>query len=560
MSKKRRVLVTAALPYSNGRPHVGHLAGCYLGADIYVRYLRMTGAEVRFVSGSDDHGVAIMITGDKEGKTPSEVADFYNAKQRTAFKALGIDFDIYSSTSRCPYHTKTSQDFFLRVHEKGFLEKVESEQLYDPSKNMFLPDRYVKGTCGYCNTPEQYGDQCEQCGQTLDTETLKDPRSTLTNQPAIKKKTMHWYIDLSRFESDVADWLENATLRDQTKSYVRGLLSTGLVRRSMTRDISWGIPVPLDDPDAIGKVLYVWFDAPIGYISNTKELCVNRGENAEQHRDWWASEDTEVYHFIGEDNAIFHCVIWIAMLKAEGSYKLPNGVIVNQYLNIQFPGKDVEKISKSRGNAPWLEDFVAAGGNPDSMRFYLTMIAPEKARTAYRPEDLVQRHNSELANVLGNFINRILTFTRKNVAQSAPAYDPNAGDERDREFSAAIVKCVDETSTLLNEFSFKTALEGVMEFARECNRYVDERAPWKTRKDDMPRTITTITHALWAIKALGIMLSPFMPISAGKILSMISIQQKDALFDDAKAPVKQGAVLIEPEILFTKIEDGFLSE
>lgn len=556
MTKKRRVLVTAALPYSNGRPHVGHLAGCYLSADTYVRYLRMTGADVRFVSGSDDYGVAIMLTAQKEGKTPAEVARYYNEKQRTAFSAMGVNFDIFSSTSHSPYHTKTAQDFFLDVFNKGYFEKQESEQFFDPEKNIFLPDRFVKGTCSYCDTADQNGDQCENCGKTLDTETLKDPRSIFTGQPAVRKKTTHWFLDLSRFESHVASWLETATVRDTSKSYVKGLLSTGLVKRSMTRDISWGIPVPLSEPEAAGKVLYVWFDAPIGYISNTKELCATVDGDPERYTDWWKSDDTEIYHFIGEDNTIFHCVIWIAMLSAEGTIKAPHGVIINQYLNIQFPGKDVEKISKSRGNAPWLEDYITEGGDPDSMRYYLTMIAPEKARTSYRPDDMIQRHNSELANVLGNFINRILTFTRKNIQESAPEFNPATSDDVDRAFAESLKKCVMESGQLLEEFSFKGALERIMEFARECNRYVDERAPWKTRKTDLERTVSTITHSLWAIKALGIMLSPFMPVTGEKILKMLSLELEGISWIAANEPVAANTPIQEPEILFTKIEVG----
>ena len=556
MNKKRRVLVTAALPYSNGRPHVGHLAGCYLSADTYVRYLRMTDTEVRFVSGSDDYGVAIMLTGEKESKTPAEVAQYYNEKQSKAFAGMGVKFDIFSSTSRSPYHTQTSQDFFLKVHEKGYFEKKETEQFFDPEKNIFLPDRFVKGTCEYCATPDQNGDQCENCGKTLDTETLKDPRSIFTGQPALRKKTTHWFLDLSQFEKQVAAWLETATIRETSKSYVKGLLSTGLVKRSMTRDISWGIPVPLSEPEAAGKVLYVWFDAPIGYISNTKELCAQLDGDPEKYADWWKSDDTEVYHFIGEDNTIFHCVIWIAMLSAEGEIKAPKGVIINQYLNIQFPGKDVEKISKSRGNAPWLEDYLNEGGDPDSMRYYLTMVAPEKARTSYRPDDMVQRHNSELANILGNFINRILTFTRKNIQEAAPAFDESKSDDTDRAFAASLKKCVDETSKLLEEFCFKAALERIMEFARECNRYVDERAPWKTRKTDLERTVSTITHSLWAIKALGVMLSPFMPTTGEKILRMLSVDPQGITWVSAAEPLRAGVAIEEPKILFEKIEQS----
>lgn len=554
MQKKRRVLVTAALPYSNGRPHVGHLAGCYISSDTYVRYLRMTGADVRFICGSDDYGVAIVLSAQKEGKTPAEVAEYYNRKQADAFARMGIKFDIYSSTSRCPHHTKTSQEFFLNVHEKGYFEKQESEQFFDPEKNMFLPDRFVKGTCGFCNTPDQNGDQCENCGKALDTDSLIDPKSVFSGQSAVRKKTTHWYLDLSHFEKQVAEWIDTATLREHTRSYVKGLLSTGLIKRSMTRDISWGIPVPLNEEDAKGKVLYVWFDAPIGYISNTKELCATLDGDAERFKDWWQSQDTDIYHFIGEDNTIFHCIIWIAMLNAEGSIRLPKGVIVNQFLNIQQTGKDVEKISKSRGNAPWIEDYLDEGGDPDSLRYYLTMVAPERSRTAYQPHDLVQRHNSELANILGNFVNRILTFTTKNIQPTAPAYEQTSPEQIDLAFEQSLRSCVTESATLIEEFSFRAALERIMEFARECNRYVDEKAPWKTRKTDMEVTKATIVRALWSIKALGIMLAPFMPFTSEKILRMLSIDPATASWNDAAQPLATDSPIIDIQILFSKID------
>lgn len=554
MSKKRRVLVTAALPYSNGRPHVGHLAGCYVSSDTYVRYLRLSGADVRYICGSDDYGVAIMLTAQKENKTPAEVAQFYNKKQADAFARMSIDFDIYSSTSRCPYHTQTSQDFFLRVYEKGYFEKQESEQFFDPDKNVFLPDRFVKGTCSYCSTADQNGDQCENCGKALDTESLQNPVSVFSGKAAVRKKTTHWYLDFSRFEKDVATWIDSAVLREHTRSYVKGLLSTGLVKRSMTRDISWGIPLPLTDPDAQGKVLYVWFDAPIGYISNTKEWCAAHDGSPDSFKDWWQSDDTEIFHFIGEDNTIFHCIIWIAMLTAEGSIKLPKGVIVNQFLNIQFPGQDVEKISKSRGNAPWIEDYLDQGGDADSLRYYLTMVAPEKSRTAYQPDDLVQRHNSELANILGNYVNRILTFTKKNIQETVPAFTQVGTQAVDKAFEESLKTVVGDTAKLLEEFSFRAALERVMEFARECNRYVDEKAPWKTRKTDMEVTMATIVRALWSIKALAIMLLPFMPVSAKKMLAMISLDDADIQWHDALTPLDAGLVIGELQILFSKIE------
>lgn len=548
----RKVLVTAALPYSNGRPHVGHLAGCYLPADTYVRYLRLKEVPVRFICGSDDHGVAIKMTAEKEGKTPAEVAHFYKQKQFEDFSACGISFDIYSATSDSPYHIEESQKFFLSLYDKGYFEKQVSKQYYDVARAMFLPDRYVRGTCAYCNTPDQNGDQCENCGKILDAEHLLDAMSTLSNSPAEIRETVHWFIDLSKFGTVVTDWLESATIRDATKNYVRGLLSTGLVKRSMTRDIDWGIPVPLDDPDAQNKVLYVWFDAPIGYISFTRELCKQLDGTPDTYADWWKSDDCEVIHFIGEDNTIFHCVIWIAMLHAEGTISLPHSVVVNQFLNIQFPGKDEEKISKSRGNAIWLNEYIAAGGNADSLRYYLTAIAPEKARTTYNPEDLRQRHNSDLGNTLGNFVNRIISFTLKYCGPTVPAIDTRFSTEVDRMFQEATRRVVSEVDTLLESYSFKAGLDRIMEFARECNRYVDTKEPWQTRKTDMDTTQVTLRFALDAIYTLGILLSPYLPETSQKIQAAFG--QNNLLWKDALTPLTVGTPITKPEILFQRIE------
>ncbi|MCB0416986.1 MAG: methionine--tRNA ligase [Bdellovibrionales bacterium] len=551
-SDKKRVLVTSGLPYSNGRLHVGHIAGAYLPADIYVRYLRLTGREVSFVCGSDDHGVAIMLTADKEGKTPAEVAEHYHKLQNADFEGLGIHFDVYGSTSQTKFHAKTSQDFFLKLFEKNYFEKKVTRQHYDESKQVFLPDRYVKGTCSFCGTPDQNGDQCENCGKVLDIDTLKDPISVLSGKPASVRETTHWFLDLTQFQGAVEKWLQHAEMRDTTKNYVKSLLAQGLVKRSMTRDISWGIPVPLDDPEAKGKVLYVWFDAPIGYISNTMQLCEARGQKPEQYTEWWKSPDTEIVHFIGEDNTIFHCVIWIAMLSAEGSFQLPKAVVVNQFLNIKFPDKEVEKISKSRGTAVWIGDYLAEGGNPDVLRYYLTAIAPEKARTVYKPEDLQLRNNTDLANTLGNFVNRILSFTLKHVGSQVPEIDSSLISAEDRKFADCLKSALANLTEQMNQFAFKSALETIMEFSRECNRYVDERAPWVTRKTDMERTKVTLVYSLNAIKLLGTVLTPFLPFAAEKINGCLSIQKPN--WEDAAQPLKSGTEISAPGILFSKME------
>jgi methionyl-tRNA synthetase len=550
---RRRVLVTAGLPYSNGRLHVGHLGGAYIPSDIYVRYLRLTGADVRFVCGSDDYGVAIMLTAEKEGKTPREVADFYRSKQIEDFAGMGMSFDHYSGTSSNPLHAKTSQDFFLALYKKGYFEKQSSRQFYDERKEVFLPDRYVKGTCGFCGTTEQAGDQCENCGKVLDVDSLKDAISVMSSGPATVRDTVHWFLDLSRFRAEVEGWIARAELRDQTRAYVSGLLEGGLVKRAMTRDLSWGIPVPLDDPDAKGKVLYVWFDAPIGYISNTQEMCVKNGGALADADAWWRSPDTELVHFIGEDNTVFHCIIWIAMLNAEGSITLPKAVIVNHFVNIQVAGEGVEKMSKSRGTAVWIGEFLANGGDPDSLRYYLTATASEKARGVFRTEDLELRHNGELADTLGNLVNRITSFSLKYCGTCVPEYSAALETDPDRRLEQLLQQTFQRATDELERYSFKAALEVIMEFARACNRYVDEKAPWSTRKTDMETTKVTLAVCLRAIHGLGVMLSPFIPFASAKILQAFGRSIDGVAWSDAVQFKVLGLPLSQPPILFQKM-------
>lgn len=548
----RKLLVTAALPYSNGRLHVGHIAGCYLPADIYVRFQRLQGREVLFICGSDDHGVAIVMTSEKEGRTPAETARFYHDSHEDDFQRLGIAFDTYGATSQNPHHFAFSQEFFSALNEKGYLEKKTSRQFFDETRDMFLPDRFVKGTCGYCGALEQNGDQCEECGKALDVDHLSDAVSVISGEPASIKETVHWFIDLGRFEEKVREWYGTSFLRDHTRSFLKGLLGTGLIQRSMTRDLSWGIPVPLDEPEAKGKVLYVWFDAPIGYISNTEEYLRSVGGGS--YEDWWKSSDTEILHYIGEDNTIFHCIIWIAMLSAEGSYQLPAGVVANQFLNIQFPGKPVEKISKSRGTAVWVGDYLNSGGTPDALRYYLTSIAPERARGVYKPEDLIQKNNTDLANTIGNFVNRILSFTSKHYGPSFPEYDGGSLDDIDKVFLASREAAVQKVTSQLEEHQYRGALEAVMEFARECNRYVDERAPWKTRKEDEARTRATLALCIQGIHTIAVCLQPFLPHAAGRLLQMVWGSSEEKPWTEALHAPSIGHSFGEIAILFEKLE------
>ncbi len=552
---KKRILVTAALPYPNGRPHVGHVAGAYIPADIFVRFMRLRGHDVRFICGSDDHGAAIVISSLKEGTTPREFASRFHDLQAKDFAGLGIEFDVYGATSQNKFHNTLSQDLFLKIYEKGCFEKQRSRQFYDETRSMFLPDRFVKGTCALCGAADQNGDQCENCGKILEVEDLKDPISVISGSPAVIKETVHWFLDLSRFQAEVERWMESAELRDHTRNYVKGLLSTGLVKRSMTRDLDWGVPVPLDDPEAKDKVLYVWFDAPIGYISNTMEVCETREGNPEVFADWWKSKDTDVIHFIGEDNTIFHCVIWIAMLSAEGSYSLPRAVVVNQFLNFQKEGDtEAQKISKSRGIGVFIGDYLEGGGSADVMRYYLTAVAPESARSVYNPADLVARLNADLANTIGNFVNRILSFSLKHAGPGVPEFFAEKVTETDRAFLVRLKEAHTEIASLIESYSFKAALERLMVFARECNKYADEKAPWTSRKTDMELTKTTLWHAIQAIHFLGTTLTPFMPGTAAKIRAMIGLAGAAKSWDEAVEFLAVGQQLGTPEILFQKVE------
>lgn len=552
----KRLLVTAALPYANGPLHVGHIAGAYLPADIYVRYQRLIGRDVRFICGSDDHGVPIMLSAEREERSPSAVADHYNEQQRRDFSGLKIEFDVYGSTSRNKYHAHRSQSIFLELYKRDFFEKRTTKQFYDAARETFLPDRYVTGTCGYCGATDQNGDQCENCGKILDTETLKDARSAVNGEPAEIRDTTHWFLDLSRFEGEVERWLERGDLRDHTRKFVTGLLSTGLVKRAMTRDLSWGIPVPIDDPDAAGKVLYVWFDAPIGYISNTEQLCGELDGDSERFVDWWKSEETEILHFIGEDNTIFHCVIWIAMLSAEGSYQLPKGVIVNQFLNFQrSEERGIEKMSKSRGVGAFIGDLLSDSPvSVDALRYYLTAVLPENARTVYQPEHLLQRNNSDLADTLGNFVNRIVSFTHKYCEGRIPAVSDDSLTDLDRGFAANRGALLSSVGERLDRYAFRDAQERVFEFARECNRYVDEKAPWKARESDPESMKRALFESLQAIWVMAVALAPFMPDSSAKMVEMVKGGAEEISWESGLAPLESGGTLGSPVILFEKVD------
>jgi methionyl-tRNA synthetase len=550
----RRFTVTAALPYANGLLHVGHIAGCYLPADIFVRYLRSRGDEVAFICGSDDYGVPTSLTARKEGRSPREVADHYRAEQKRDFDGLGVSFDIYSGTSATPIHTELSQHFFLRLLKGGHLEKQTTEQLYDAQADMFLPDRYVEGICPHCGTGGARGDQCEACGKTINPALLIQPRSVITGAAPVVRETVHWFFRLSHFEDALREWIgRHSDWRAMVRNFSMGLLDQGLPTRAITRDLEWGIPVPLpDDPDAAGKVLYVWFDAPIGYVSFTEQWCRERGGAPGEYERWWKDPDCKVVHFIGEDNVVFHALIWPAMLMGEGTFQLPHNIPANCFLNIQFPGKEEAKISKSRGTAVWIRDYLQDYA-PDPLRYYLTMIAPEQQRTAFKFADLIRRNNEELVAALGNFVHRNMTFAHRYFGGRVPPRGAtNAQDQQQLAMAAGLTGRV---GAAIEEYRFKDALGEVMAAARDSNKYFDYREPWALRKADKATCGTVIGVCLNTIKALAVAMEPFLPFAAAKAAAMLSAAPAEMRWDSAPEPLPEGRKLGEPVILFTKLEE-----
>jgi methionyl-tRNA synthetase len=570
-------LVTAALPYSNGRLHVGHIAGAYLPADTYVRYLRATGADVRFICGSDDNGVAALKTAREQGRTVEELTAFYNESQRRDFAGLGIDFDIYGGTHQPDYvrtHEKISQGFFLTIHSKGLFTKRKTKQLYDVEAQQFLPDRFVKGTCPHCGSDRAFGDQCENCGRSIDQITLINPVSLMTGTKPELRETVHWYLRLDQLQGRLAGWLASKKAAQQVGAQWRPTVlnqslgrieAEGLPERAMTRDLTWGVPVPLDDPDAKGKSLYVWFDAPIGYVSFTAALCEKLGEGEEGYARWWKDPECKIVHFIGEDNIVFHAITWPATMLAthdsqnvqgeKGEYQLPHNVVANSFLNIKFPGKDEEKISKSRGTAVWIEDYLKTF-DADPLRYYLTAVAPEAARTAFDVDDFMARNNGELLNAFGNFFNRTLTFAQKYFEGKVPA----AGNRDDQDLAQlercreAVMRCDAE----LEACHFKAALTEVMALARAGNLYFDATKPFMSRKTDMAACGRAINICIQTCRTLTTIIAPFLPHTAEKCAAMLSLAADWRNWTSATNPVVDGHHLGEPVILVKKLDPGEL--
>ena len=539
----KRTLVTCALPYANGPVHIGHLAGVYVPADIYVRYLRMRGEEVLYVCGSDEHGVPITIKARQQGCTPQDIVDKYHKIIDESFKGLGINFDIYGRTSS-KVHEKNASEFFKKLYEDGKFITKESEQYYDPEAKTFLADRYIVGTCPKCGAEGAYGDQCEKCGSTLSPEELINPKSKLSGAEPIKKKTTHWYLPLQDYEQWLREWIleGHKEWRSNVYGQVKSWLDGGLQPRAVTRDLDWGVPVPVEGAE--GKVLYVWFDAPIGYISNTQELLPNDWEK------WWKSEDTKLVHFIGKDNIVFHCIVFPAMLKAYGDgYILPENVPANEFLNLEG-----DKISTSRGWAVWAHEYLQDfPGKQDVLRYVLTANAPETKDNDFSWKDFQARNNSELVAIFGNFVNRAVVLTHKYFGGKVPA----AGEllDVDRETLAQIPLLKASLEKNIEGYHFREALKDAMSIARVGNKYISDTEPCKVAKTDMARTATILNVSLQICADLGIAFEPFTPFSAEKLRTMLGSPLDWALLGQSDI-LKEGHQLGQAELLFSKIEDA----
>lgn len=552
MKDFKRTLITAALPYANGPLHIGHLAGCYIPADIYARYLRAQNKDVKFVGGSDEHGVPITIRAMKEGVSPQQIVDRYHEQIKETFQKMNISFDIYSRTSNEVHH-KTSQDFFTTLYNKGLFEERETEQYFDEKANVFLADRYITGECPVCHNAGAFGDQCEKCGSSLSPEQLINPRSALSDAIPIKKKTKHWYFPLQNYE----EWLKKWILEDHTewKNNVYGQckswLDNGLQPRAMTRDSNWGIKVPL--PDAEGKVLYVWFDAPIGYISATKELTENWA-------DYWCKDDTRLIHFIGKDNIVFHCIIFPAMLHAHGNFVVPDNVPANEFLNIEG-----DKVSTSRNWAVWVHEYVKDfEGCEDVMRYVLCANAPETKDNDFTWKDFQERNNSELVSIFGNFVNRTWVLMHKLCGGKVPKLHHDILDEHDKAIISDIQQARVKVQTALEHFRFRDALYEVIDLARKGNKYMQEKEPWivaKTlaEKPEGQQSIDNCLHLCLQLTAnLSILINPFLPNTAKKMLHMMKVVARMLEWENAGRIdlLKIGYSLRAPELLFRKIEDA----
>ena len=544
MEKKfKRTLITTALPYANGPVHIGHLAGVYVPADIYARYMRLKGEDVIMIGGSDEHGVPITIKARAEGVTPQDIVDRYHSIIKESMAGLGISFDIYSRTTSDIHH-ETASDFFRHLYDKGeFVEKT-SMQPYDETAGEFLADRYVMGTCPHCGNERAYGDQCEACGTSLNATDLINPRSTLTDSPIVLKETKHWFLPLDKWEPALSKWILDGHKEWKSNVYgqCKSWIDLGLQPRAVSRDLKWGVPVPVEGAE--GKVLYVWFDAPIGYISNTKELLPDTWQT------YWKDPETRIINFIGKDNIVFHCIVFPAMMMAYGdNFQLPDNVPANEFLNLEG-----DKISTSRNWAVWLHEYlVDFPGKQDVLRYVLTANAPETKDNDFTWRDFQARNNNELVAVLGNFVNRAIVLTHKYFEGKVPA----AGEytDVDKQLFADIVAAKDSLSANLDTFHFREALKDAMEIARLGNRYLQETEPWKLAKTDMERVATIMNVALQICANIAIAFEPFLPFMAEKLRRLLGMGAADWSKLGASDILNAGDVIAPAELLFEKIED-----
>ena len=558
MKQPKRYLVTSALPYANGPVHIGHLAGVYVPSDIYVRYLRGRGEDVLSICGSDEHGVPITIKAKKEGVTPQDVVDKYNGIIKDAFKRFGISFDIYSRTSS-KMHAKTASEFFKKLYEQGDFIEQTTEQYYDPEAQQFLADRYITGTCPKCQSEGAYGDQCEKCGSTLSPTELINPKSAITGATPILKETKHWFLPLDKYEPMLRQWIlekhsaegEGETWKSNVYGQCKSWLDGGLLPRAVSRDLDWGIPVPVEGAE--GKVLYVWFDAPIGYISATKELFENRGD-AEGWKPYWQDENTKLVHFIGKDNIVFHCIVFPSMLKAHGDFILPENVPANEFLNLEN-----DKISTSRNWAVWLHEYLDEfPGKEDVLRYVLCANAPETKDNDFTWRDFQARNNNELVAIFGNFVNRALVLTGKYFGNRVPAIADTGLTDYDRETieQLPVIKAAIEHN--IENYRFREALKEMMNLARLGNKYLADTEPWKVIKTDEARVGTILNISLQITASLAIACEPFLPFTSAKLRAMLQLPTAEYKWENigCLTLLAPGHELGQGELLFEKIEDS----
>lgn len=544
----KRTLVTAALPYANGPKHIGHLAGCYLPADIYVRHLRNKGKDVVFVCGSDEHGAAITMQALKEKTTPREIIDKYHELVKNCFAQLGISFDIYHRTSE-PLHHETAQQFFLDLHNRDLLQKEESEQYYDEEAGLFLADRYIIGTCPVCGNENAYGDQCEKCGSSLSPKELKNPRSALSNKAPVLRKTSHYTLPLNKYEGWLKKWIleDHKEWRSNVYGQCKSWIDAGLHPRAVTRDLDWGVKVPLTDAE--GKVLYVWFDAPIGYISATKQWAIEKGKNWELY---WKDKETRLIHFIGKDNIVFHCIIFPVMLHAQGEYILPDNVPANEFLNLEG-----DKMSTSRGWSVEMHDFLETfPGKEDVLRYALTSIAPETKDADFTWKDFQLKNNSELVAIFGNFVNRIAVLIQKYFDGKIPA--PGQLTEKERTLFSELAGKEEQVYQLIEEFHFREALFEAMNMARAGNKYLAETEPWKVIKTDTEYTATILHTAAQVVAQLAAIFEPFLPVTSEKLKKMFQIEK--LVFPANRNTLPAGHALGKVELLFENIDEEIIAQ